>query len=88
MTFEEMVEIRHEEGFNEGKSVGLEEGKAQGMEQGAYNKSLETAKKLLAMTLPLEKIAEATGLPLKTVLGLDPGAGTAKSATVLTSERP
>ena len=74
MTFEEMVEER----FNEGKSVGLEEGReegiAQGMEkgleQGAYNKSLETAKKLLAMSLPLEKIAEATGLPLETVMEL------------------
>ena len=74
MTFEEMVEER----FYEGKSVGLEEGReegiAQGMEkgleQGAYNKSLETAKKLLAMSLPLEKIAEATGLPLETVMKL------------------
>ena len=74
MTFEEMVEER----FYEGKSVGLEEGReegiAQGMEkgleQGAYNKSLETAKKLLAMSLPLEKIAEATGLPLETVMEL------------------
>ena len=74
MTFEEMVEER----FNEGKSVGLEEGReegiAQGMEkgreEGAYNKSLETAKKLLAMSLPLEKIAEATGLPLETVMEL------------------
>ena len=70
MTFEEMVEIRHEEGFNEGKSVGLEEGRAEGLEQGAYNKSLETAKKLLAMSLPLEKIAEATSLPLETVMEL------------------
>ena len=83
MTFEEMVEIRHEEGFNEGKSVGLEEGR----EEGAYNNKLETAKKLLAMSLPLEKIAEATGLPLKTVLELDPSAGTAKSTTTLAPER-
>jgi predicted transposase/invertase (TIGR01784 family) len=48
----------------------MEKGITQGLEQGAYNKSLETAKKLLAMSLPLEKIAEATDLPLETVMKL------------------
>ena len=62
MTFEEMVEIRHEEGFNEGKSVGLEEG--------AYNKSLETARRLFRTQLSAQQISECTDVPLEKVLEL------------------
>ncbi len=62
MTFEEMVEIRHEEGFNEGKSVGLE--------QGAYNNKLETAKKLLLKNMSPAEISEVTGLQIEKVMEL------------------
>ncbi len=62
MTFEMLMEEKFE--------AGMEKGIKKGIEKGAYNKSLETAKKLLAMSLPLEKIAEATGLPLDTILEL------------------
>ena len=59
MTFEMLMEERFEAGMEKG------------IKKGAYNKSLETAKKLLDMSLTLEKIAEATGLPLETVLELE-----------------
>ena len=48
----------------------LEEKKEEGFAQGAYNKSLETAKNLLSMSFPVEKIAEATGLPIEKVMEL------------------
>ena len=66
MTFEMLMEER----FEAGMEKGIKKGREEGIEQGTYNKSLETAKKLLAMSLPLEKIAEATGLPLDTILEL------------------
>ena len=58
MTFEMILEEKKEEGF------------AQGIEKGAYNTRVETAKKLLDMDFPTEKIAEVSGLPLETVLEL------------------
>ena len=78
MTFEMLMEEKFEAGMEkgikkgreEGITQGIEQGREEGLEQGAYNNKLETAKKLLAMSLPLEKIAEATGLPLETVMKL------------------
>ena len=74
MTFEMILEEKKEEGFAQGIEKGREEGISQGIEkgiaQGAYNKSLETAKKLLDMDFPTEKIAEVAGLPLETVMKL------------------
>jgi predicted transposase YdaD len=87
MTFEMLMEEKFEAGVEKGIKQGIEKGIAQGiakgreegreegitkgLEQGAYNNKLETAKKLLAMSLTLEKIAEATSLPLETVLELE-----------------
>ena len=62
MTFEMLMEERFEDGVAKGREKGIE--------QGAYNNKLETAKKLLAISLPLEQIAGATELPLKTVIEL------------------
>ncbi len=74
MTFEMLMEEKFEAGMEKGREEGIEQGReegiAEGIEQGAYNTKLETAKKLLAMSLTLEKIAEATGLPLETILEL------------------
>ncbi|WP_428771006.1 Rpn family recombination-promoting nuclease/putative transposase [Treponema sp. HNW] len=47
-----------------------EEGIQQGIEQGAYQKAFETAKNLLAMNLPIENIAQATGLSIEEVKAL------------------
>ena len=51
-----------EEGFSQGIS--------QGISQGAEQAKIETAKNLLAMKLPLDSIAKATGLPLETIQNL------------------
>ncbi|UTC66816.1 Rpn family recombination-promoting nuclease/putative transposase [Treponema sp. OMZ 789] len=42
----------------------------QGIEQGSYQKAFETAKNLLAMNLPIENIAQATGLSIEEVKAL------------------
>ena len=47
-----------------------EEGKNDGIAQGAEQKAIETAKNLLAMKLPLDSIAKATGLTLESVQNL------------------
>ena len=56
--------------FNEGRNAGIADGLAQGISQGAEQKAIETAKNLLAMKLPLDSIAKATGLSLETVQNL------------------
>ena len=66
MTFEMMLEEKKDESF----AQGLEQGIEQGIEQGAYQKSLETAEKLLAINLSVEQIAQITGLPLEMVIKL------------------
>ena len=62
MTFEMILEEKKEEGF----AQGIEKGR----EEGAFNTRLETAKNLITMRLPAEKITEATGLPLEQILEL------------------
>ncbi len=48
------MELNYNEGF--------EKGRKEGIEKGAYNKAVETAKKLLEMNFSPEDIAMATGL--------------------------
>ena len=65
-----MMECR-QDGYEEGVSVGLatgrEEGISIGLERGAYQKALETAKKLLSYGDSPEKVSICTNLPLETV---------------------
>lgn len=49
---------------------GREEGISVGMERGAYEKALETAKKLIARGDSPEDVAELLGVPLETILHL------------------
>ena len=74
MTWEmEMIaerDIAYEEGVEKGKQAGIKEGISRGMEQGFERGKIETARKFLEMGISAEKIAEGTGLPLKTVLSL------------------
>ena len=49
-------------GLLQGKSLGLAEGKSLGLAEGSHQKALETAKNLLQFGLPIENIAQATGL--------------------------
>ena len=57
-------------GYNAGVADGISQGVAQGISQGAEQKAIETAKNLLAMKLPLDSIAKATGLTLESVQNL------------------
>ena len=57
------IAVKQEEAYAEGVSFGLE----QGLERGAYQKALETAKKLLLRGYSSEDIAELSGLTLSQV---------------------
>ena len=68
----------YDEGYEKGISIGLttgreegrEEGISIGLERGAYQKALETAKRLLSYGDSPEKVAMCTNLPLDVVLEL------------------
>ena len=51
----------------EGIQEGIQQGIQQGLQQGIQDTKIETARKLLAMGLTFEQVAEGTGLPLETV---------------------
>ena len=75
MTFEMLMEEKFEDGMEKGIAQGREEGIAKGMEkgieQGAYNKSLETAKKLLQKGMALTEISDVTGLQIEKITELE-----------------
>ena len=58
----------YDEGYEKGISIGLEQvlelERSTGREEGAYQKALETAKKLIARGSQPEDIADVTGLSL------------------------
>ena len=60
---EEGISIGLATGREEGISIGL----ATGREEGAYQKALETARRLLAMGLEPEQVAQGTGLSLEVI---------------------
>ena len=64
-----MMECRRD-GYEEGLFTGREEGISIGQERGAYQKALETAKRLLSYGDSPEKVAMCTNLPLDVVLEL------------------
>ena len=53
-----------------GLAEGLAEGRAQGLSEGRAQEKQDIAKKLLAMGLPVEQVAEGTGLSVKEVEAL------------------
>ena len=57
-----MMECR-QDGYEEGREDGI----SIGLERGAYQKALETAKKLLSYGDSSEKVSICTNLPLETV---------------------
>ena len=63
---EEEREIALKEGIAQGEakgfSLGIVQGEAKGISEGAYQKAIETAKTLLGFGMPIETIAQATGL--------------------------
>ena len=53
--------------FKDGKKEGLAEGMKQGEKQGELKAKIETAKKMLAKGIPVEVVAECTGLVIEEV---------------------
>ena len=52
------------EGIKQGRAEGIEQGRAEGIEQGRAEERLSIAKGMRRLGIPVEVIAEATGLPL------------------------
>ena len=51
-----------EKGIEKGMKQGLEKGRAEGKEEGMNQRSLEIARNLLSLGLPVTQITQATGL--------------------------
>ena len=70
MTFEYMLKERERIGIEQGRSEGLAEGEAIGLEKGAAQKQREIAKNLKHAGIPLDVIAENTGLTAEEIAAL------------------
>ena len=57
-------------GLERGLATGREEGISIGLERGAYEKALETARRMLEDDLPVSTVSKYTSLPLETVEAL------------------
>ena len=70
----ELTERAKKQGWEEGHTAGIEagkiEGKIEGEKYGAEQNKIETAKRFIQKNIPLETIAECTGLPLEKVIEL------------------
>ena len=70
MTFEYMLKERERKGIEQGRSEGLAEGEAIGLEKGAAQKQREIAKNLKHAGIPVDVIAENTGLTAEEIENL------------------
>lgn len=61
------LEEGHAKGLEEGHAKGLEEGHAKGLEEGRIEKTLEIAKNLKLSGIPVEVVAENTGLSVEEI---------------------
>ena len=57
----------HDEGYNEGRAKGMAEGRAEGRAEGEKNEKIATAKRLLALGLPIEIAAQGAGLSIEEI---------------------
>lgn len=57
-----LLERREQEGIQKGINQGIQQGINQGINQGEHKKAVEMALKLKQKSMPLEEIAELTGL--------------------------
>ena len=60
--FREGLKEGKELGLQEGKEIGLQKGKEIGLQEGKQSEKIKTAKKLLALNMPLEQITQITDL--------------------------
>ena len=78
MTFEYMLKERERigieqgrsEGLAEGEAIGLEKGRSEGLVEGAAQKQRKIAKNLKHAGIPVDVIAENTGLTAKEIENL------------------
>ena len=56
--------------FNEGKAEGLAEGRAEGLAEGEARANREIARKMLAKEMPVQDIAELTGISVSELKNL------------------
>ena len=70
MTFEYMLKERERIGIEQGRAEGLAEGEAIGLEKGAAQKQREIAKNLKHAGIPVDVIAENTGLTAEEIENL------------------
>ena len=61
------MNIRETDIYEEGKNDGIAQGISQGISQGAEQAKIETAKNMLLKFIPVDVIAECTGLTIETV---------------------
>jgi len=64
---EEGIQKGRQEGYQEGRWEGLEEGRQEGEQEGILKGKFETADAMLKEKMPVEKVAQLTGLPLKDI---------------------
>ena len=57
-----LLDDRYQKGKEEGRAEGKEEGRAEGRAEGMSQRSLEIARNLLSLGLPVDQIIQATGL--------------------------
>ena len=71
MIFQEIMDRRKKQGFQEGLQQGVQQGIQQGIQQGVlkgmHKKAVETAGSLLNEGMPVGKVAEITGLSVNEV---------------------
>ena len=74
MTFEYMLKERErigiEQGRAEGEAIGLKKGRSEGLVEGAAQKQREIAKNLKHAGIPVDVIAENTGLTAEEIENL------------------
>ena len=70
----DLIKKGRAEGLKQGEAKGKAEGEKCGLAKGMAQKALDIAKNLIAMHMPEEDVAKATGLSLKQVQALAVGA--------------
>ena len=70
----DLIKKGRAEGMKQGEAKGKAEGEKCGLAKGMAQKALDIAKNLIAMHMPEEDVAKATGLSLKQVQALAVGA--------------
>ena len=61
------LQQKYREEYEAGVQDGIEQGRVQGIERGRHQEKQNTAKKLIQMQMPVEKIAQAVGESVETV---------------------